>query len=175
MKNYSLLILIYKYWVHEGVISTPLIAHWPEKITDKNAIRHQPGHLIDIMATVIEISDADYPGQFNGNDIHSLPGKSLLGVFTDDKQIERDAIYYEHEGNRGLRQGKWKLVSKAYPQAGKFREPDTIPVDQWALYNMEEDRTELNDLADEFPPKVKELSEKWQKWAVQTNAVPKPK
>lgn len=166
---------MYKHWVHEGGISTPLIAHWPKKITGKNAIRHQPGHLIDIMATVLEITGADYPEQYNGNEIHPLPGKSLTGVFTANEAIERDAIYFEHEGNRGLRQGKWKLVSKAYPQAGKFRKTHEIPMDQWALFDMEEDRTELNDLAHEFPQKVKELAEKWQQWAIETNTIPKPK
>ena len=166
---------MYKHWVHEGGVSTPLIAHWPEKIKDKNAIRRQPGHLIDIMKTIVDISGAEYPDQYNENEIHPLTGKSLLGVFTDDKEIDRDAIYFEHEGNRGLRQGKWKLVSKAYQQAGKFRKTDEIPVDQWALFNMEEDRTELNDLSGDYPGRVKEMAEKWQQWATQTNTIPKPK
>lgn len=165
---------MYKHWVHEGGISTPFIAHWPEKITGKNEIRHQPGHLIDIMATIVDITGAEYPEEFNGHDIHPLPGKSLLKVFTEDKQIERDAIYFEHEGNRGLLQGEWKLVSKAYPQADKFRRTDEIPIDQWALYNMIDDRTELKDLASEYPEIVRKLVEKWQHWAWETNTLPKP-
>jgi len=165
---------MYKHWVHEGGGSTHLIAHWPKKIKSKGEIRRQPGHLIDIMATVVDISGTDYPMEFNGNEIVPLPGKSLLGVLTSNQEIDRDAIYFEHEGNRGLRQGKWKLVSRAYPQAGKFRKSDEIPMDQWALFNMEEDRTELNNLADEYPEMVKAMAEKWQKWAVETNTVPKP-
>jgi arylsulfatase A-like enzyme len=166
---------MYKKWAHEGGISTPFIAHWPEKITGKNEIRCQPGHLIDVMATIVDITGAEYPEKFNDNTIHPLPGKSLLKVFTDDKEIERDAIFFEHEGNRGIRQGEWKLVSKAYLQADKFMKTDEIPIDQWALYNMDEDRTEMNDLASKYPEKVKEMAENWQQWAVETNTVPKPK
>ncbi len=166
---------MYKHWVHEGGISTPLIAHWPEKIKSKGEIRRQPGHLIDIMATITDISGADYPKEYNGNEIVPVQGKSLLGVLTDNKEIERDAIYFEHEGNRGLRYRKWKLVSRAYPQAGKFRNTDEIPMAQWALFDMEKDRTEMNNLADEYPEMVKAMAEKWQKWAVETNTIPKPK
>jgi arylsulfatase len=165
----------YKHWVHEGGVSTPLIAHWPEMIKDKGQLRHQPGHLIDIMATIVDITGAVYPEKYNGNEIIPYEGKSLQGVFTENSEIEREAIYFEHEGNRGLRQGKWKLVSKAYPGAGHFRKVDEIPVEEWALYDMEVDRTELNNLANENPEKVKELSEMWQKWAKRTNTVPKPK
>lgn len=165
----------YKHWVHEGGISTPLIVHWPSTIQSKGEVRHQPSHLIDIMATIIDITGAVYPENHNGNDITPYEGKSLQGVFTENSEIEREAICFEHEGNRGLRQGKWKLVSKAYPGAGHFRKVDEIPLNEWALYDMEEDRTELNNLANENPEKVKELSEMWQKWAKRTNTVPKPK
>jgi arylsulfatase len=166
---------MYKHWVHEGGISTPLIAHWPAAINDKGAIRHQPGHLIDIMATIVDIAKADYPENYKGNSIVPLPGKSLTGVFTSNTKIDREAIFFEHEGNRGLRKGKWKIVSKAFPQAGKFRKIDDIPMSQWALFNMEEDRTELNDLATEYPEKVKELSSLWQNWAAKSQTIPKPK
>lgn len=166
---------MFKHWVNEGGISTPLIAHWPETIKDKGEIRHQPGHLIDIMATIVDVSKSEYPEKFNGIEIVPLTGKSLLGVFEANEEIDREAIYFEHEGNRGLRKGKWKLVSKAYSEAGKFRKTDKIPIEQWELYDMEKDRTELNNLANEYPEVVSELSNKWKEWAVETNTVPKPK
>ena len=165
----------YKHWVHEGGVSTPLIAHWPEMIKDKGQLRHQPGHLIDIMATIVDITGADYPEKYRDSDIIPYEGKSLKGVLKNNTSIERDAIYFEHEGNRAIRIGKWKLVSKAYDRAGHFRKTDQIPVNQWALYDMENDRTELNDLAAQYPDKVKEMAQQWQNWAEKTNTVPKPK
>ena len=164
----------YKHWVHEGGISTPLIAHWPDRIKDHGQIRRQPGHLIDVMATLVEIAGANYPQEFNGHRIQPLEGKSLINVFTMNKVVEREAIYFEHEGNRAIRQGKWKLVSKAYPKTGKFRKMDEIPQDQWALYDMEKDRTETSDLADQYPEKVKKMARKWVQWAERTNTIPKP-
>ncbi len=165
----------YKHWVHEGGIATPLIAHWPEMIQDKGQLRHQSSHLIDIMATIVDISGAEYPKNYNGNDIIPYQGKSLKSVFAHNAAIERDAIYFEHEGNRAIRQGKWKLVSKAHPGAGHFRKVDEIPLDQWALFHMEDDRTELKDLANEYPEKVEKMAQQWQQWAEKTNTVPKPK
>ncbi|MFW6277074.1 MAG: arylsulfatase [Prolixibacteraceae bacterium] len=165
----------YKHWVHEGGVSTPLIAHWPKGIKPKNELRHQPGHLIDIMATILEITEAQYPLSYNGENIVPFEGKSLINAINHNAAIERDAIYFEHEGNRAIREGKWKLVSKAYPGAGHFRKVDEIPINEWALYNMETDRTELNDLAAENPDKVKEMAAKWQRWAERTHTVPKPK
>ena len=165
----------YKHWVHEGGVATPLIAHWPEKIKDHGEIRRQPSHLVDIMATIVDITDADYPDNYKGHQIKPMEGKSLMGVFTENETIDREAIYFEHEGNRAIRKGKWKLVSKAWPNPGKFRRMDTIPMDQWALYNMEEDRTETNNLADQYPERVKQMAAQWQEWAKQTNTIPKPK
>ncbi len=165
----------YKHWVHEGGIATPLIVHWPEKIGDKGQLRHQPAHLIDIMTTIVDITGAEYPAQYKGNTIIPMEGKSLMGVFTGNKEIDREAMYFEHEGNRAVRQGKWKLVSKAYPDAGHFRKVDEIPLKQWALYDMEEDRTETSNLADQYPERVREMAEMWQEWARRTNTIPKPK
>jgi len=165
----------FKHWIQEGGIATPLIAHWPAMIRDTNQIRRQPAHLIDIMATAVDISGAEYPSEYEGNAITPMEGKSLRGVLINNDTIEREAIYFEHEGNRGLRRGQWKLVSKAYDHAGHFRKVDTIPAEAWRLYNMEEDRTELNDLAPDYPELVSELSTMWYRWAERTNTTPKPK
>jgi arylsulfatase len=165
----------FKHWVHEGGLSTPLIVHWPAEVQDKGQIRHQPAHLIDIMATVVDLTGAEYPVEFRGDKIVPMEGKSLLDVWTENAEITREAIFFEHEGNRAVRQGKWKGVSKAYPEAGKFRKMNEIPLDQWELFDMETDRTEMNNLAGQYPDKVKKMATQWQDWAERTNTIPKPK
>lgn len=165
---------MYKHWVHEGGVSTPLIVHWPEQIKDKGAIRRQPSHLIDIMASVVDITGAKYPQQYEGKEIVPMAGVSLLPVWLEDDTLARETIYFEHEGNRAIRKGKWKLVSQAYSGAGHFRQVDEIAIDQWALYDMEKDRTELNNLANEYPEMVQAMATVWQEWARETSTVPKP-
>lgn len=151
---------MYKHYVHEGGISTPLIVHWPSGISDKGAWRAEPGHLIDIMATCVDVSQADYPETYANESIQPMEGMSLLPSFTKDS-LRREAIYFEHEGNRAIRKGKWKLVAKG-------REGD------WELYDMEKDRSETQNLATEYPELVKELSDMWQIWAERTQVVPWP-
>ena len=102
---------MYKHWVHEGGISTPLIVHWPAGIKAKNEFRNSPGHLIDIMATCIDVAGAEYPETFNGNAIIPLEGISLTPAFKN-KDLQNRAIFWEHEGNKAVRHGKYKLVSK---------------------------------------------------------------
>jgi arylsulfatase len=150
----------YKHFVHEGGISTPLIAHWPAGIARRGELEKQPGHLIDIMATCVDVAGATYPKTFKGHDITPMEGKSLLPAFAG-KTIERDAIFWEHEGNRAVRQGDWKLVAKA-------------PAGKWELYNMIADRTEMHDLASAEPQKAKELQAKWEAWAKRANVLPWP-
>jgi arylsulfatase len=135
----------YKHWVHEGGISTPLIAHWPAGIEARGELRREPGHLIDIMATCVELAAAEYP-----TNALPLEGRSLVPVFAE-KPLEREALYWEHEGNRAVRVGDWKLVAKN-------KRP-------WELYDLKSDRTELNDLAQSLPDRVREMSDKWDVWA----------
>ena len=160
---------LYKHFVHEGGIATPLIIHWPEGIKAKGKLRTQPGHLIDIMATCVEIAGLNYPINFNGNDIHPLEGKSLVPAFTN-KTVNREFIFWEHEGNRALRMGKWKLVSKTKIQK-KFTPADE---NAWELYNIEEDPSELNNLALKYSDKVKIMAVIWEKEAQRTLAKPWP-
>ena len=148
----------YKHWVHEGGISTPLIAHWPKGISAHGELRPQPGHLIDIMATCLDVAGAAYPATFAGQAITPLEGKSLRPAF-ENKPIDRDAIFWEHEGNRAVRKDKWKLVAKG-------------PAGKWELYDMQADRTETQDLASSQPAKVEELSAKWEAWAHRAKVLP---
>ena len=153
---------LYKHYVHEGGIATPLVVHWPAGVTARGELRHQPGHLIDIMATCVDVSGAKYPKEFRGEKIKPAEGTSLRPAFAN-KPIEREAIYFEHEGNRAVRRGKWKLVAR------RRRNP-------WELYDIQADRTELDNLAEKHPEKTKELAEMWQKWAQRCDVlVRKPK
>lgn len=150
----------YKHFVHEGGISTPLIAHWPLGISRTGELDHQPGHLIDLMATCVDVAHATYPSQYHGQKITPLEGRSLLPAFAGGT-ISREAIVWEHEGNRALRVGKWKLVARS-------------PQGVWELYDMEKDRTEMHDLAAADPQRVARMATEWETWAKRTHALPWP-
>ena len=150
----------YKHWVHEGGIATPLIAYWPAVIRNGGSLTHQPGHIIDIMATCLDVAGLDYPKTYKGRDIRPLEGKSLLPIFEGKTRNAHEAIYWEHEGNRAVRQGKWKLVAAH----GK----------PWELYDLEADRTELNNLAGTHPEMVEQLKAMYQSWAKRSGVLPWP-
>jgi len=150
----------YKHWTNEGGISTPLIVHWPEGISEKvkSQFVREPSHLIDIMATAIDAADTSYPAQFHGNSIAPLAGKSLLPLLQDGQFDRGEPIFWEHESNRAVRDGKWKLVTEG-----------TGP---WELYDISIDRAELNNLADRHPDLVKRMSDQWQAWAKRNDVLP---
>jgi arylsulfatase len=150
----------YKSRNHEGGISTPLIAHWPKGIAARNELRHRPGHLIDIMATCVELSGGAYPEEFGGHKIQSMEGLSLVASFAKDENPDR-ILLFEHYGKAAIRKGKWKLVRLGY------RKP-------WELYDIEKDRSELRDLATEHPDTAAELEELWEKHARRTMIYPLP-
>ena len=147
---------------HEGGIASPLIAHWPDGIEDKDKLRHQPGHVIDIMATCLDVSGATYPKKFNDHVIKPLEGRSLVPTFTDEP-LDREGIYWEHVGNRAVRSGDWKLVANA-----RFRKQE------WELYNLKTDRTERVNLINQRADKAQELKLMWEAWAKRANVLPKP-
>ncbi len=144
---------LYKHWVHEGGIASPLIAHWPSGIPAANELRKEPAHLIDIMATCLDLAGATYPTQHAGQQIIPLEGVSLAPVFASDKPVRKQPLFWEHEGNRAIREGKWKLVSR-------FNNGS-----RWELYDLEADRTETNDLAGQQPDLVARLAANYEEWA----------
>ena len=145
----------YKQTQHEGGISSPLIVHWPKHIKNVGGWERSPGHLVDIMATCIEVGGAEYPTTGN---IEPLQGRSLVPLFQGLEREGHDEIYFQFASCRALRKGDWKLVSFY----GK----------KWELYNMATDRVEQNDLADKYPEKVQALSARWHELAVHTDKLP---
>ncbi|MDR3197155.1 MAG: arylsulfatase [Planctomycetaceae bacterium] len=153
----------YKHWVHEGGISTPLIIHSPSLINNsvKGKFYHEYGQLVDIMATCIDLAGTEYPKQRNGVAVTPLQGTSLKPAF-EGKSLQRTVpLFWEHEGNRAIRDGKWKLVAKG-------------PLGEWELYDIETDRTELHNLAAQNLQLVETLSKQWNDWAVRANVLPWP-
>jgi len=145
---------------HEGGIATPLIAHWPKGIPANNELRHRPGHVIDLMATCLEVSGADYPETVGSHRIQPYEGLSLVPSFAEDENPDR-VLMFEHYGRAAIRDGKWKLVRLGQEQA-------------WELYDLEKDRSELKDLAKQLPEKVRALEARWTQEAWRTRIYPKP-
>ncbi len=164
---------MFKHWSHEGGIATPLIVHWPAGIKARGEFRDQPSQLVDIMATCADLGEASYPSELKGNKIHPMAGASLAPSF-ENRPLDKEFLYWEHEGNRAIRRGKWKLVSRACRWPHDHDEHDNLPIRFWELYDLEADRTENYNLASQYPDMVKELATEWQAWAVGANAVPKP-
>lgn len=153
----------YKHWVHEGGISTPLIIRWPIGIRakDRNGLIPAPGQLPDILATCIDLAGARYPLEYGGNRITPLEGTSLRPLLEGRRFRRTKPLVWEHEGNRAIRQGEWKLVTKGEKVS-------------WELYNLSSDRTESHDLAGVHPDKVRALTLEWEKWARRANVLPSP-
>jgi len=138
----------HKTWVHEGGNSTPLIVHWPKGIAAKSELRHTPAHVIDFVPTVLELAGVELSRESNGEWIPSAPGKSLVPALASDVTINRDSLWWLHEGNKAIRIGDWKLVAAK----------DT----PWELYDLRTDRAEQINLASQMPDKVKKLEQAWQ-------------
>jgi arylsulfatase A-like enzyme len=152
----------FKHWNEEGGIATPLIVHWPAGLATvrRGQLEPQPGHLIDLMATCVDLAAAKYPERFNGEAIHPLEGVSLRPAFAGQALARTQPLFWEHEGNRAVRDGQWKLVSK-YP-------------DGWRLYDLEADRTEQHDLSAAQPARARQLAAQWDSWAARVGVQPWP-
>ncbi len=154
----------YRLWKaesYEGGLRTPMIAYWPKGITaKKGGYSNQVGHVMDFMATSVELAGAKYPTTYKGKAITPTTGISLVPSFSGKVVPGHEVIFNEHFQARYARSGDWKMVS------GTDR--------NWHLYNLAEDRSETTDVKDQFPDKVKELDGLWQKWANSHQVLPKP-
>jgi arylsulfatase len=137
----------HKTWVHEGGIATPLIVHWPVGISAKGELRHAVGHVIDLAPTILSKAGGVWPTEYEGQPMPANPGRDLAITFNDDRDIDREFLWWLHEGNRAVRAGDWKLV------ADRDR--------PWELYNLAVDRAENHNLAAEDPPRVNKLEQLW--------------
>jgi arylsulfatase len=152
----------YKHFTHEGGIATPLIAHWPAGIAAdrRGGIEPAPGHVIDVMPTLVEVCGATYPAEHRGHHILPCEGTSLVPAFAGQPIHRWKPIFWEHEGNKAIRSGRWKAVLK---HGGP-----------WELYDMEADRTELRDLAAERTAVRDLLVNQWTEWAASSFVDPWP-
>jgi arylsulfatase A-like enzyme len=150
--------LLYKHFTHEGGIATPFIARWPAVIQKAGGITGQAGHVTDIMATFVEVAGAKHPDTYGGLAIQPLEGKSLVPIFEGKVRPNSSPIFWEHEGNRAVRLRQWKLVARHGQE--------------WELYDVEADRTELENLATKYPERVREMSALYDAWAKRCNVLP---
>lgn len=148
----------YKHWVHEGGIASPAIAHWPAGVKSRGGVLPQLGHLIDLMPTFVELAGASYPTERGGEVLPPMEGTSLVPALRSGEPFDRGRVYWEHEGNRAVRDGAWKLVAR-------HKGP-------WELYDLDTDRTETRDLAAEQPERVAELIASYEAWAERCGVLP---
>ncbi|MFK7849781.1 MAG: arylsulfatase [Akkermansiaceae bacterium] len=159
---------LYKHYAHEGGIRSPMIAHWPAGIKDAGKIRAHVSHLMDVMATCVDLADADYPQKHKGNDILPMEGRSLTSAFNGAPDQSRSLIF-EHERNIAIREDNWKLVSENGLGKNDFKENA-----KWKLYDLSNDPTEQNDLSSEQAEQVKEMKARLLKEAKRTLILPAP-
>jgi len=142
---------LFKHWIHEGGIATPLVARWPAQIRGGGNLTGQTGHIVDFMPTFLEMAGAEYPETHQGQPVTPHAGRSLLPIFRGEEREAHPRIYWEHMNNRAVRAGDWKLVS--------------TKDDTWELYNLAEDRTELNNLIETEAERAETLLAQYDSWA----------
>ncbi|MDD7986553.1 arylsulfatase [Lentisphaera marina] len=147
----------YKNSSREGGICTPFIAHWPKGIAKPGSINKKfTGHFIDVMATIVDITGAQYPAEFKGQEVKPMAGVSFLPQLKGDlNSVRNKNIYWQWSVGKAVRQGKWKAVAGG---------------SKWSLFDMEQDCNETNDLAKDFPEKLESMKKQWQDWYASTSA-----
>ena len=145
----------YKQWIHEGGIATPMIIRWPARI-EANTMTDVPGQIIDIMPTLVDIAQAAYPVNHQGHEVLPMEGISLLPVWEGDTLRRSEPMFWEYRGSRAVREGNWKLVA----ERGR----------DWELYNLEEDRTEMNNVLNQYPERGADMAKKYDTWANRVGA-----
>lgn len=136
---------------YEGGIRTPLIARWPSVIQNGGELTLQSGHVIDIMATSLDVAGVEYPAEFKGRRPLPMEGKTLAPIFRGNQRTGHDTLAWNCARGRAIRSGNWKLVRPRDDRA-------------WELYNMDVDAGETNDLAQEFPARVKSMAKQYETW-----------
>ena len=152
---------LYKHWVHEGGIATPFVCRWPRRIRPGRIV-HAPTHVMDIMPTCLDIAGAPMLTERDGRPVQPLEGESFAPLFDRDDWTRDVPLRWEHEGNRAVRQGQWKLVSRTVDGVNG----------PWELYDMERDRTELDDRAAREPDRVRALADLYDGWAEASGVLP---
>jgi arylsulfatase A-like enzyme len=153
---------LWKAQTAEGGICTPMIVHWPAKIRVKGELRPQPGHVIDLMATALDVGGASFPAEFGGAKTTPPEGRSLVPAFADQPICRPEPLFFEHEGNMAIIDGDWKAVNTS--GAGG----------NWHLYHLSVDRTEMHNVADQEPERLQALKEKWVRLSERTLVKPAP-
>jgi arylsulfatase A-like enzyme len=154
---------MHKTWVHEGGIATPLVVHWPAGISARGELRRNPGHVIDLVPTILDAVGGKRLESIAGQPVPAPPGKSLVPTFAKDNTVPHDYLWWSHEGSRAIRVGDWKLVAASPSlrgRGGRNAQVEQQP-GEWELFNLVDDRAETNNLADKMPDKVRELSQLW--------------
>jgi arylsulfatase len=151
---------MYKHYSHEGGISTPCVVHWPAgEFRRRGTVENTPAHLIDLMPTIVEAAGATYPQRLGTREILPMAGVSLLSMLRGRRLPER-TLYFEHEGHRAVREGRFKLTA--------------LRGEPWKLYDMDRDRIEMEDLSAKQPDRVASLAKKWDQWASVNQVTPLP-
>jgi len=153
----------FKRYTYEGGFATPFIARWGDKIKAKGGLAPAVGHITDVMTTLVDVAEAKYPEEVNGKVIHPMEGKSLIPILEGKKSIirkKKDILVWEHEGNKAVRILDWKLV--------KLREDK-----KWKLFDLKNDRTELNDVSSTYTKLAQDMEQKYQEWAAKVGVIEK--
>ncbi len=141
---------LHKHWNHEGGTASPLIAHWPAGIASGGGLRHDPSHFIDIAPTILDLAGGSWPETCRDKAVPRHPGTSLVPAFATDGALGKRTLWWAHQGNKAIRIGDWKLVSRSHND------------NAWELYNLSDDRCEQNDLSAKYPEKVAAMAKQWQ-------------
>jgi len=156
----------FKSYLLQGGMATPFVASFPNGGIPAGSINSSTvGHITDLMATVLDLAGAAYPTEYKGNAVTPTPGMSLVPALKGEAQQGRQTLFWEHNRNRAVRDGDWKLVSTYFPLG------NDAPKHEWELYNLAADPSELNDLAAEMPEKVAEMVEQYEAWAQEVGAL----
>ncbi|MCH2209332.1 MAG: arylsulfatase [Lentisphaerales bacterium] len=159
---------LYKHWTHEGGSASPFFMHWPKEIKAQKDWYRSSAQLIDVVPTLLEVCQANYPEKLHGNKLHTLNGISLTDSFTSTPLKRTQPMFSEHENNAFMIDGNWKLVGKGVAA------PKGPNIKKWELYDLKNDRAELKDLAHKKPERLKDMAKAWHAWALKDKVYPKP-